>query len=73
MSPTTIALIISLVEEAIKISPAIAAELQAIFAKPQPTAQDWLNLKIKVLAQSFESLAPDAVLPAEKDTPQAPV
>jgi plasmid maintenance system antidote protein VapI len=73
MTPTTIALIIGLLEEAIKVSPAIAAELKTIFAKPDPTPQDWLNLKSKVLGQSFESLAPDAVLPVEKDTPQAPV
>jgi hypothetical protein len=73
MSPTTIALIVSLLEEAIKVSPAIATELKAIFAKPQPTPQDWLSLKIKVLGQSFESLAPDAPVPVEQDTPQAPV
>ena len=60
MTPATIALIISLVEEAIKIEPAIAAELKAIFSKTDPTPADWLALKSKVLGQTFESLAPDA-------------
>ena len=60
MSPATIALIIGLVEEAIKVEPALAAELQALFSKPDPTPADWLALKTRVLGQSFESLAPDA-------------
>ena len=60
MNPATIALVIQLVELAIKEAPAIQAELQAIFSKPNPTPEDWAALKAKVLAQSFESLAPDA-------------
>ena len=60
MSPATIALIISLIEEAIKVEPMVAAELQAIFSKPQPTTEDWLALKAKVLGQQFAQLAPHA-------------
>jgi len=62
MSPAMLALIISLVEEAIKQAPSIRAEFNAITAKPDPTPADWLALKERVLAQSFESLAPDAKL-----------
>lgn len=60
MSPATIALIVQLVELAVKEAPAIATELQAIFSKPNPTPEDWAALRAKVAAQSFESLAPDA-------------
>jgi hypothetical protein len=60
MNPATIALIIGLVEEAIKLEPAIAAELQSLFNKPQPTPEDWLALRERIMTQSFESLAPDA-------------
>lgn len=62
MNPTTIALIISLVEEAIKVAPSIAAELKAITSKSDPTPADWAALKAKILATPFESLAPDAKL-----------
>ena len=60
MNPAMIALVISLVEEAIKVEPAIAAELQSLFSKPSPTPADWQALRAKVLGESFESLAPDA-------------
>ena len=60
MTPATLALIIGLVEEAIKIEPAIAAELQTIFSKKDPTPADWLALKDKVMSQTFDGLAPDA-------------
>ena len=66
MNPATIALIIGLIEEAIKMEPTIAAELQAIFSKPDPTPADWAALKGRVLSQSFEALAPDA--PTEEPT-----
>jgi hypothetical protein len=62
MNPATLALIIGLVEEAIKYEPAIAAEIQSIFSKPNPTPADWLALREKVLSESFASLAPDAPL-----------
>lgn len=60
MNPATIALVIGLIEEAIKEEPAIAAELQALFSKPNPTPEDWQALRTKVLSQSFEQIAPDA-------------
>lgn len=75
MSPATIALLIGLVEELIKDTPALVTEFQAIFAKENPTPQDWFDLREKVLSQSFESLAPDAPLvesPAGDTTAAAP-
>jgi hypothetical protein len=70
MNPATLALIIGLVEEAIKLEPSIAAELQSLFNSPTPpTPADWLALKAKVQGQTFESLAPDA--PTVEPTPAA--
>lgn len=60
MSPAIIALIVGLVEELVKNEPAIAADLQAIFSKKNPTPEDWKALKNKIASASFESLAPDA-------------
>lgn len=62
MSPATIALIIGLVEQAIKLRPILQEELSAIFAKPDPTAADWYDLKMQILDDSFAKLAPDAKL-----------
>jgi hypothetical protein len=59
MSPALIALVFSLVEEAIKIEPALAAEITALFSNGAPTPADWLALRAKVLGESFVALAPD--------------
>lgn len=66
MNPQIIALLIQLVELAIKEEPAIALELHNIFSKPNPSAADWQALREKVLGESFESLSPAAAanLPA---------
>ena len=60
MNPAIIALIFSLLEELIKVEPALAAELSAIFSKPNPTPDDWNALRAKVLGETFEALAPAA-------------
>jgi len=62
MSPATIALIISLVQEAIKDAPHLIADFKAIFSKADPTPADWMALRERVLATSFESLAPNTPL-----------
>jgi len=62
MNPAAIALIIGLVEQAIRLRPILAEELNAIFTKPDPNPSDWYDLKVKVLSDSFERLAPDAKL-----------
>jgi hypothetical protein len=60
MNPALLALIVQLVEEAIKVYPALSADLREIFSKQNPTPEDWLILREKVLAERFETLAPHA-------------
>lgn len=62
MSPAALALIVGLVEEAIKDTPALISELQTIFNNANPTADDWAALRARVLSDTFASLAPDAPL-----------
>ena len=62
MSPAALGLLVGLVEEAVKDAPALVAEFRSIFSKPEPTPQDWLDLKTTVQAESFSVLAPDAKL-----------
>jgi hypothetical protein len=62
MNPATIAIIVSLVEQAIKDAPHLIADFKAIFNKVDPTPADWMALRERVLATSFESLAPNTPL-----------
>ena len=72
MTPALLALLISAIEEAIKIEPALAAEIRALFAKENPTPQDWLDLRARVLGESFAALAPNAAANLEPETVTAP-
>lgn len=63
MSPATIALILSLIEEAIKDEPAVQAALTNIFTKPATTPADWLALRADVLASDYSKYVPDSGLP----------
>ena len=60
MSPATLAIVLALIQEGIKEYPAIRQALADLLTKSDPTPADWLALRDKVLAQSFESLAPHA-------------
>jgi hypothetical protein len=64
---TVIPLVMMLVEEAIKVEPAVATELATLFAKGAPTPADWLAYKTRNTADTFETLAPAAAanLPLE--------
>ncbi|MEI6075552.1 MAG: hypothetical protein WCS94_08270 [Verrucomicrobiota bacterium] len=62
MSPATIALIISLVEEVVKIAPQSYADFQAIFNNPNPTAADWEALRAKALAKGYSDYVPQTDL-----------
>jgi hypothetical protein len=64
MSPTVIYLILSLVEEAIKDTPGIVADLQTIFSNPNPSAADWEALRAKVLSKSYGDYVPATALPS---------
>jgi hypothetical protein len=59
-----IPLIISLIEEAIKIEPDVAAGLTAIFSKSNPSPDDWAALRAKVLAKSYAQYVPASAIPA---------
>lgn len=53
MSPETITLVISLVEELIKEEPAIAADIQSIFSSGNPTAEQWATLRASIAAGKY--------------------
>lgn len=57
-----LALIVGIVEEAIKLYPSIAEEIKAITSKPDPTPEDWMVLKSRIMAMDFATLAPDVKL-----------
>ena len=59
--------ILTAVEELIKLSPGLLVEFQAIFAKPDPTAEDWAALKAKVMSKSYADYVPASDLPRPPD------
>lgn len=64
MNPATIALIISLIEEAVKIAPGIYDDLTLLFDNPSPTPADWEALRAKVLSKSYADYVPASALAA---------
>lgn len=73
MDPITLAnLGLFALQEAIKLEPAIAAELQKLFAKGDPTEQDWADLRASITAKSYRDYVPATAIPAG-DTAAAPV
>lgn len=60
MPPT---LIIFALEEAIKESPAIYADVQALFKLDNPTPQDWTDLRARVRGKSYRDFVPGSALP----------
>lgn len=63
MSPTLLAAIITTFSEALRAAPQLLADIQAIFAKGEPTAEDWEALKAKVNAKTYFDYVPDSALP----------
>lgn len=59
MSTTLIALIVSMVEELVKIAPGVVTDIQTVLSKPQATPDDWQAIKDKVLAKRYEDFVPD--------------
>ena len=57
-----LALIVGLVEEAIKLTPTIAAEIKALMSKEDVTPADWQALRARIEANDFHRLAPDVKL-----------
>lgn len=64
MSPQLLAIIVSLVEEAVSITPQLVTDIQAIFSKPNPTPADWETLRAKVLSKSYADYVPASALPS---------
>jgi hypothetical protein len=64
MPPAVLALVFSLVEEAVKITPGLVTAFQDIFSKSNPTPDDWAALRAKVLAGSYADYVPDSDLQA---------
>lgn len=63
MPPATLTLIISLVEEAIKVEPQIQDALTKLFSKSDPTAADWAALRASISAKSYADFVPSSDLP----------
>ena len=51
------------IEELIKLSPPLIAELQTLFAKKDATPQDWADMRKRVGAKSYHDYVPASVLP----------
>ena len=62
MSPALLAVIVSLVEEAIKLEPGVVAAFKSIFAKDNATPADWQAVKDAVLASRYEDFVPDTAI-----------
>lgn len=63
MTPTLLSAIITAFAEALRAAPQLVADIQAIFAKGEPTEADWEALKARVSAKSYFDYVPDSSLP----------
>ena len=63
MNPALAAIIVSLIEQLIIEEPAIAADLQKLFASGNPTPADFAALRAAVAAESYGSFVPNSQLP----------
>jgi len=70
MPPQAIQLGLFVLEEAIKNEPAIAAAIRNLFAKGDPTPEDWQALRLMVALKTYRDYVPATALPA--DTTPAP-
>ena len=69
MSPAMLALIFSLVEEAIKVTPGLVTAFEEIFSNPNATPADWEALRAKVLANAYGDYVPQSDLSQEQPAP----
>ena len=69
MTPQLLQGILLILEEAIKLSPMLIVDLQAIFSRPDPTAADWQELKDKVNSKSYFDYTPASDLPRPTTAP----
>ena len=57
-----LSLIFSLVEEAVKITPGLVTAFEEIFSRPNPSPDDWAELRAKVAAGSYADYVPKSDL-----------
>lgn len=67
-----ITLILSLVQELIVLEPQVAAQLQDLFAKKNPTPADWEATKQSVLGKSYSDYVPASALPPSETASHVP-
>lgn len=65
MTPAAIIAIIGLVEEVIREEPAIAADIQKLFAGGNPTPEDFAAFRASVAAETYGQFVPDSDLPKD--------
>lgn len=65
MKPEILNLIILLVQEVIKLEPAIQAELTLLFQKKDATTADWAAARQRILAKKYENYDPGFVPPTQ--------
>jgi len=63
MSPAVIALIIAALQSLIEEEPEIAAQIQSLLTKQNPTPADWQALHAQVLGKSYADYVPASALP----------
>ena len=59
MTPNLIALIVSMVEELVKIAPGVVSDIKNVLSKTDATPADWQAVKDAVLAKRYEDFVPD--------------
>jgi hypothetical protein len=64
MNPAMLQLVLFGIEEVIQQAPALAADLQKIFANGTPTAADFAALRAKVASESYQQFVTGTVLGA---------
>jgi len=63
MPPQAVSLALFLLEEGIKQSPAIYAEIRKLCTKENPTPEDWSELRAKVSEHSYRDYVPATAIP----------
>lgn len=62
MPPQALALALFIIEEGIKLEPAIAAEIQALLTDPDPTPEKWAALRAKIASKTYFAYVPASTL-----------
>lgn len=62
MTPEEIQLALMGVQFLIKEVPIVESEIRTLLSKPNPTPQDWSDLRTRVAAATYETLVPNSAL-----------